>query len=321
MNFELTEDQGVIRGMVRDLARAGAPTVKSLGELGLMGIMAPEKIGGSGMGLVDACVILEELAARHPSTARTVQIHNTLALGALLEAGTEAQQAEWAERLATGAALGSFGATPDGSRVNGVAHGETADVVVVLGADGFALMTGGAPLCPPAGILGFRELRKCDLSGGALEPMPHDAARSIQAGNVGLSAIALGIARGALEHGCAYAQERKQFRKPISEFQAIQWKIADSAVAIDSARLLVHRAAWLHDVGKAFARQSAMARISACAAAVEVTDHAVQIHGGYGYTTDFPVESLFRDARACAAVGGTPDAQRNDVATSLLANF
>lgn len=319
MNFALTEDQRAIVAMIRDLARAeAAPDLAALGDLGLLGIMAPAEHGGTGLGLVDACLILEEVAARHPSAARRLQVHNVLALGAILEGGTEAQRAQWAERLATGAAIGSFGRLA-GGRLHGVSHARQADVVVGLGDEGFALCSDLSVECESDRLLGLRESGLGDLDAAAVEAFERDAPGAVGAGNVALAAIAVGIGRGAMEHACRYATERTQFGQPIARFQAIQWKVADSATAVDAARALVHRAAWLHDRGKPFARQGAMARSAANRCALSATDHAVQIHGGYGYVADFPVESLYRDARAVALLGGGPDAQRDDVAAGLLA--
>lgn len=121
---------------------------------------------------------------------------------------------------------------------------------------------------------------------------------------LGLAAVACGVLRGALAVSVAYAQERRQFGQPIASFQAIQWKLADMATTLDAAWLLTLRAAWLHDAGKPDAAASARARVAATAAALRGTSEALQIHGGYGYTREFPVERALRDARACDASEG-----------------
>ena len=165
-------------------------------------------------------------------------------------------------------------------------------------------------------LLGLREAELVEVQ------TPDDYSEAVgdttDAQRLGLAAVAIGIARGALTHGSRYAQERHQFGGPIARFQAIQWKLADSATAIDAARMLMLRAAWLADANQSFDREAAMALCAANRAALLTTDHAVQIHGGYGYTADFPVERLYRDARACAALLDT-DAALNQVAHSLLA--
>jgi alkylation response protein AidB-like acyl-CoA dehydrogenase len=124
---------------------------------------------------------------------------------------------------------------------------------------------------------------------------------------LGLAAVACGILRGAFQVAAAYAQERRQFGQPIASFQAIQWKLADMATTLDAAWLLTQRAAWLHDTGQPpteVAKAAARARLLAGTAAVRGTSEALQIHGGYGYTREFPVERALRDARACEASEG-----------------
>jgi alkylation response protein AidB-like acyl-CoA dehydrogenase len=137
-------------------------------------------------------------------------------------------------------------------------------------------------------------------------------------GRIGIGAMALGLGRGALEESARYARERTQFGRPIAEFQAIQWKLADMAVALDAARLLVWRAAAMQDQGLATPRESAMAKLHASRAASHATWHAIQIHGGYGYTKDFPVERYWRDARLCEIGEGTSEVQRQVIARELL---
>lgn len=321
MNFALTEEQRAIAQMVGEMARAGRPTTRQLAELGLLGVCAAADVGGTELGLMDLCVVLEELAACHPSLARQVQVHNVLGLGALLEAGTAAQIAAWAERLASGQALASFGATRDGETVGAVPFGGEADVVVVLSEDGFQLMVGARPVCEPAAVLGFRELRSTDLAlhGQHVEPMAADAPRCLIAAHITAGAIGVGIARGALTLGARYSTERVQFGGPIARFGAMRMKLHESAIRTEAARLLVHQAARAHDAGETRLGAAAMARKAGCDAALRATDHALQIHGGYGYTVEYGVECLYRDARAlAAAVGGTLDDARDDIAETLV---
>jgi alkylation response protein AidB-like acyl-CoA dehydrogenase len=131
-----------------------------------------------------------------------------------------------------------------------------------------------------------------------------DAEPRLHRTHLGVAAVACGLARGVLEAAAAYAMERQQFGQPIASFQAIQWKLADMSVALDAAWLLTARAAWLHDTGRPFAEAAARARILATTTAVRSTSEALQIHGGYGYTREFPVERALRDARTCEAIGG-----------------
>ncbi len=137
-------------------------------------------------------------------------------------------------------------------------------------------------------------------------------------GRVGIGALAVGLARGALEEARAYAKERRAFGQPIAEFQAIAFSLADMATEIAAARLLVHRAAALSDSGERFAREASMAKLFASEVAARATSKAIQVHGGYGYTTDFPVERYFRDAKLCEIGEGTSEVQRMVIGRDVL---
>jgi alkylation response protein AidB-like acyl-CoA dehydrogenase len=137
-------------------------------------------------------------------------------------------------------------------------------------------------------------------------------------GRIGMGALAVGLARGALEEARAYAKERKAFGKPIAEFQAIAFGLADMATEISAARLLVRRAAALADAGERFAREASMAKLFASEVAMRATSRAIQIHGGYGYTRDFPVERYFRDAKLCEIGEGTSEVQRMVISRDVL---
>jgi alkylation response protein AidB-like acyl-CoA dehydrogenase len=137
-------------------------------------------------------------------------------------------------------------------------------------------------------------------------------------GRITIGALAVGLARGALEEARAYAKERKAFGHPIADFQAIGFMIADMATELAAARLLVHRAAALCDAGSPFGEEASMAKLYASEAAMRATSKAIQIHGGYGYTRDFPVERYFRDAKLTEIGEGTSEVQRMVIARSLL---
>ena len=135
----------------------------------------------------------------------------------------------------------------------------------------------------------------------------------------GVAAQALGIAQGALDLAVKYAKERRQFGKAISSFQGIQWMIADMATRIEAARYLVYNAAYTKDKGERFSKEAAMAKLFASETAVEAVIKAVQIHGGYGYTKEYTVERLFRDAKITEIYEGTSEVQRMVIAGTLLA--
>ena len=146
------------------------------------------------------------------------------------------------------------------------------------------------------------------------------AMKTLDGGRIGIASQALGIARASLEASLKYANERLTFGKPIAQYQAIQWKLADMAVEIDAARLLTHRAATLKDRGESCTKESAMAKLFAAETAMKSATEAVQIHGGYGYTTEFKVERYFRDAKITEIYEGTSEIQRLVIASSVLEN-
>jgi alkylation response protein AidB-like acyl-CoA dehydrogenase len=144
------------------------------------------------------------------------------------------------------------------------------------------------------------------------------AMETLNGGRIGIAAQALGIASGAYELALAYSKERKAFGKPISQHQAIQFKLADMATQIEAARLLVYKAAWLKDEGKEYAHASAMAKLYASEVAMAVTVEAVQVHGGYGYVKEYHVERLMRDAKITQIYEGTSEIQRIVISRGVL---
>ena len=145
-----------------------------------------------------------------------------------------------------------------------------------------------------------------------------DAMRVLDGGRISIAALSLGMARGALDAAVTYAQERRQFGKAISEFQAIQFKFADMATELDAAWLLTMRAAHMKDAGQRVTKESAMAKLYASEAACRICDAGVQIHGGYGFIKDYPAEKFYRDVRLCPIGEGTSEIQRMVIARELL---
>ncbi len=144
------------------------------------------------------------------------------------------------------------------------------------------------------------------------------AMKVLDGGRISIAALAVGIAQGAYEAGLKYAKERHQFGKPIAEFQAIQFKLADMATEIEAARLLTMRAAVLKNQGKIVTKESSMAKLYASEVAVRVAEESVQIHGGYGYIKDYPAEKYWRDSKLCTIGEGTSEVQRTVIARQLL---
>lgn len=238
-------------------------------------------------------------------------------------------------------------ATPagDGWRISGtkqwISHGDRAGLIVVwavtdpgAGRKGITafMVPGDAP-----GLSINRAEDKMGLRGSSTVQLSFDgvevgsdgvlgapgegfslAMAALDGGRIGIAAQALGVARGAFEAAVRYAGEREQFGAPIAQHQAIASMIADDATALDAARLLAHRAAWLKANGRPFSREAAMAKLMATERALRVCDDAIQIHGGYGYTRDFPVERAYRDARATTIYEGTSQIQRIVIARDIL---
>ena len=146
----------------------------------------------------------------------------------------------------------------------------------------------------------------------------HQTLTTLDSGRIGIGALAVGLAQAAYEEAVAYAQERETFGKPISSYQAIQWMLADAATEIQAARWMVYWAAWLKDLGRAFTKAAAMAKLFATEMSERVCRNAIQIHGGYGYSSEFPVERIYRDTRLMTIGEGTSEIQRLVIARHIL---
>jgi alkylation response protein AidB-like acyl-CoA dehydrogenase len=145
-----------------------------------------------------------------------------------------------------------------------------------------------------------------------------DTMMILDRGRISIAAMALGLGFGALEMAVAYSKDRKQFNKPIADFQAVQWQLADMKTELDAAQLLTYRAAWLADQGRLFTKEASMAKLFASEAASRACNKALQIHGGYGYTREFHIERHLRDAKICEIGEGTSEIQRIVIAKQLL---
>jgi hypothetical protein len=173
--------------------------------------------------------------------------------------------------------------------------------------------------CSPTGEVLFADCRLSaeQLCGKRGEGFV-DSLRILDGGRISIAALSVGLAQGAYEAALKYSKQRKQFSRFISEFQAIQHKLADMATEIDAARLLTLRAAWLKDSGASVNKESAMAKLYASEAAVRAANEALQIHGGYGFIKDYPVEKFYRDVKLCTIGEGTSEIQKLVIARQLL---
>jgi alkylation response protein AidB-like acyl-CoA dehydrogenase len=260
-----------------------------LAELGFWGIATAEERGGIGLDALAYALVVEALASGSPSVARRVAVHAGPALAGL--ARTERDL----EPFCGGEAFATY--------VDGLSP---APAALYVTADGVAEEASVDAVDP----MGHRGAGLARVTVGALTPFASEGAAPAVWHDLGLAAVALGSARAATDAAIAYGKERRQFGRPITDFQAIQWKIADAVTAIEGAALLVHRAA-----ATLAPSHAALARAVAVRAGLVATDHALQIHGGYGYTREYPVERHLRSVRM---VGGV-DAARVTVAADRLA--
>lgn len=378
MDFAFTPEQIQLRNMVRDFATAEiAPhvsewdenqtfpleAVKQAGQLGILGAIFPEELGGAGLDYVDYSIIVEELARVDPSFALIVAAHNSLCTNHIFIAGGEEQKAKYIPKLATGEWIGCWsltepeaGSDAGGTRSTAVLRdgcwvlngGKTfttnahyADVCVAMCVtDRQASQHGISAFILEKGMPGFRVGKKenklgmrssatgevlftdCRVPPSQLLGNPGegfvDSLRILDGGRISIAALSVGTAQGAYEAALRYSKQRKQFGRFISEFQAIQHKLADMATSIEAARLLVLRAAALKDAGERVTKESSMAKLFASEIAVRVCDDALQIHGGYGFIKDYPVEKFYRDVKLCTIGEGTSEIQRMVIARQLL---
>jgi len=379
MDLRLTDEQDLLRRMVREFAEAElrphvrawdeaqafpAELLPKLAATGLTGIQVPEAFGGAGLSGVEYCIAIEELARVDPSIALSVAAHNGLAVAHLSMFGSDAQKARYLGPLARGETLGAWGLTEasagsdaaamrttarrDGSSwvLNGskqfITHGTIGGTVVVMaitdreagrrGISAFVLARGtpGMRAGKKEDKLGMRAsdtseviFEDCRLSADALVGEEGEGfvntMQVLDAGRIGIAALAVGLAQGAFEAARTYAKARRQFGQPLAGFQAIQWKLADMATRIEAARLLTYRAAWMRDQQvERTSTASSMAKLYASEIAVRAAEEGVQIHGGYGFVKDYPAEKYFRDVKLCTIGEGTSEIQRLVIARQLL---
>ena len=378
MEFEYSAEQLQLRKSIRDFATAElAPhvlhwdenqifpldAIKKAGQLGLMGAIFPEELGGAGLGYIEYSIIIEELARVDASVALIVAAHNSLCTNHIFLAGDEEQRKKYIPKLATGEWIGCWSLTEpeagsdaagtrstavlkDGNWVlNGgktfTTNAHYADVCVAMAVtDRAASQHGISAFVLEKDMAGFRvgkkenklgmrasatgevlftdcKLPQTQLLGKQGEGFV-DSLRILDGGRISIAALSLGIAQGAFDAALKYSKHRKQFGRSISEFQAIQDKLANMATDIEAARWLIYCAGARKDQGKRVTKESAMAKLFASEMAVKVADQALQIHGGYGFIKDYPVEKFYRDVKLCTIGEGTSEIQRLVIARQLL---
>jgi short-chain 2-methylacyl-CoA dehydrogenase len=379
VDFELTDEQRLLRDTVRDFARQEvAPVAEELdrtksfpyelvakmGELGLMGIPFPEEYGGGGADTLAYALAVEELTRVDSSVAITMAAHTSLGTMPIHLWGTDEQKDDWLPQLCSGQKLAAFGltepeagsdagntrtrATLEGGEwvVNGAKQFITNSGTEISGCVTITAVTGQTDgtkeisnIIVPNGTPGYEAgepYRKMGWNASDTRPLTFDDCRVpegnllgrrgeglkqflqiLDGGRIGVAAMGVGLAQGALDESISYAKERRAFGRPISHFQAIQAKIADISAQIEAARLLVYRAAILKDRGEPFTLTAAQAKLITGRLAVRATEEAVQIHGGYGYIEEYPVCRFYRDAKILTIGEGTDEVQQMVIARQL----
>ncbi|MGB0839709.1 MAG: acyl-CoA dehydrogenase [Chitinophagales bacterium] len=378
MNFELSEEQLMIRQAARDFARTAClpgvierdekmehPTeiVKQMGELGFMGMMVDPQYGGMGTDTISYVLAIEEISKIDASTSVVMSVNNSLVCWGLEKYGSEAQKKKYLTPLASGQHIGAFclsepeaGSDATSQRTtavdmgdyyllngtkNWITNGGKADTYLVIAQTdpekkhrGINVLIverkwEGVTVSAKENKLGIRAsdthaIMFNDVKVPKENRISEDgfgfkfAMKTLDGGRIGIAAQALGIASGAYELALAYSKERKAFGKPISQHQAIQFKLADMATEIEAARLLCFKAAYEKDQGRPYGTLAAMAKVFASEVAMKTTVEAVQVHGGYGYVKEYHVERLMRDAKITQIYEGTSEIQRLVIARSIL---
>ena len=378
MDFKISENQKMIIDMVQKFgAQYISPFVeqwdekqffpievfKKLGQLGLMGVLVPEKYGGSGFSYTEYITAIQELSKLDPSIGLSMAAHNSLCTGHILQFGSEDQKQKYLPKLSSAEWIGAWGltehntgsdsagmnttATKDGDfwvlngSKNFITHAISGDIAVVIartgdkgdsrGISSFIIEKGtpGFSSGKKENKLGMRASETAELifdecripkeniigneGDGFIQAM-----KLLDGGRISIAALSLGIAKGAYEASLKYSKERIQFGKPISQHQAIAFKLADMAIKIDSAELLLYQAVNKKNKYEAVTLDGSMAKYYSSEVAVQIAVDAVQIHGGYGYSKDFPVERFYRDSKLCTIGEGTSEIQKIVIAKQIL---
>lgn len=380
MNFDLTQEQILIRQTVRDFAEReikplakeldekaefSVDLTKKIGEMGLLGMYLPEKYGGQGLDILSYVIAVEELARIDSSQAATLAAHNSLGIGPLYYYGSEEQKQKYLPQLCTGEALWGFGLTEAdaGSDSRGTkTNAKLVDEKWVINGSKIFITNASSPISigvttqvltknedgikefttiiVEKGTPGFKQVpmhgkmmwRASDTAelyfDNCIVPKENILGKKGQGskimlstldnGRLSIAAMGLGLAQGALEMAVKYSKERKQFGKSINSFQAISFRIADMATKVELARNLLYKACKLKDAGKDFGKQAAMSKLYCSEIAKEVTDDAVQIHGGYGLMKDYDIERFYRDQRILQIGEGTSEIQRLVISRKVI---
>lgn len=376
MNMQFSEEQEMMRKMVRDFAqnevtkeieqmeqedRFPQEIIQKMGKLGLMGIPIPQKYGGSGMDYSSYIIAIHELSKVSATLGVILSVHTSVGTNPILKFGNEAQKKHYLPKLASGAYLGAFAVTEPGAGsdvsnmkttakkdgdhyiLNGskvfITNGGAADTYITFArtGEGSSGISGFIVEKDTPGLNIGKKEKKMGLHGSSTVSLNFDqcalheeqllgsegdgfriALANLNVGRIGIAAQALGIAEAALEHAVSYAKEREQFGKSIAANQGISFKLADMATEVEAAKLLVYNVASMVERNLLCSKEASMAKMYASKTAMNAAIEAVQVYGGYGYTEDYGVERLFRDAKVTQIYEGTNEIQHMVIAKNLL---
>ncbi|MBV7273343.1 acyl-CoA dehydrogenase [Clostridium sp. PL3] len=378
MNFTLTEEQELVKQMVREFAenevkplaaeideteRFPMETVKKMAKYGMMGIPFSKEYGGAGGDTLSYVLAVEELSKVCGSTGVILSAHTSLCASVIDKYGTEDHKRKYLVPLAKGEKLGAFGLTEpnagtdaagqqttavlegDNYILNGqkifITNGGAADLFIVFAMTDRSKGTRGiSAFIVEKGFKGFSigklENKMGIRASSTTELIFEDcivpkenllskegkgfgvAMGTLDGGRIGIAAQALGIAEGAFDEAITYMKERKQFGRSLDKFQGLAWAVAEMDTKIEAARHLVYKAAFKKDSGLPYTVEAARAKLFAADVAMEVTTKAVQLFGGYGYTKDYPVERMMRDAKITEIYEGTSQVQKMVISGNIF---
>ena len=381
MQFELNDEQKEIKRAIREFCeKEFTPELaleldekeefpldlyKKAAKLGFTSMRIPEEYGGQGYGLLEDCIVVEEMCRVDPGIGAAISLGNLMVPDVLLKHGTEEQKEKYIPPLAKGDAIAAAAFTEpehgsditrmdttavksgDQWIINGskefITNAPIADTFIILcqtdpnatpsyRGESIFLAEKGTPGLEATKLKGKMGIRPCITGSVSLSDLKVPESNLVGELNKGfyytlelfdgtritIAAQAVGIAQGAFEKAFNYAKQRKQFGSPIINFQGISFKLADMITKIETARLITYKAAWLFDQGRVDPMVTAMAKTYASRVAMEVTDEAIQIHGGYGYLADYHVERFHRCAKITEIYEGTSEIQKHTVARYLI---
>jgi len=381
LQFELNDEQKEIKRAIREFCeKEFTPELaleldekeefpldlyKKAAKLGFTSMRIPEEYGGQGYGLLEDCIVVEEMCRVDPGIGAAISLGNLMVPDVLLKHGTEEQKEKYIPPLAKGDAIAAAAFTEpehgsditrmdttavksgDEWIINGskefITNAPIADTFIILcqtdpnatpshRGESIFLAEKGTPGLEATKLKGKMGIRPCITGSVSLSDLKVPESNLVGELNKGfyytlelfdgtritIAAQAVGIAQGAFEKAFNYAKQRKQFGSPIINFQGISFKLADMITKIETARLITYKAAWLFDQGRVDPVVTAMAKTYASRVAMEVTDEAIQIYGGYGYLADYHVERFHRCAKITEIYEGTSEIQKHTVARYLI---